>query len=192
MSKLDEAKIREYDAEGRLIAAGFLWYEMREWPKTVFHVVGTLPFVLLLAACVTAGPDITPRLPVMGVLAAILVASFLPLVFFGFRQRAVIFHADGRTGTPYGIPYARGAKELFPHSEMLSIEASGPNVILYSTEGLSFSVGQRLDGWVARLIAVQLNKALTELRESQANARRARSEPRPQSSRREPASRLID
>lgn len=158
-------KIRQHNAAGELVAAGYEWRE----PMVFSGGAGAAKALVSLMVCFVGltSPD-------MGVLAVIpMTGIFLAWVFSldGFPRR-VTFHRDGKITARFTF-----GEELldfsldWPHTDIASIETSKGYIWLYSREGDLARVGRgNIEYKVAHKAAVQLTMALTELRAACANS----------------------
>lgn len=166
--------IREHDSERRLIATGYQWDE---------HSHAQL--LLAVATAVSAFYLCIVNYPIHGLkgalpFAATVSVSTWAVLWMWFQRRTVMFHRDGAVLTPYGRPNKLGARRLrIHHASIASIEVTnecdGNGVAIYSVEGDTYIVGHRLRAPDARLVAVQLTKALRDMRESLATVHSAQS-----------------
>lgn len=172
--------IRERDAGGRLLEAGYRWDRFRMLEMLGFGAVaiGTL----VLAPFMHEGHS-----PEAGVAtAAVGLAMLAGLAWVIRRPRMIVFTRDGRVLAPNGIAGRFWVRNLGPIAEVSSIELTSScrdfGVVLFTTEGRTILLAERMFKADARLVAVQVTKALREMRESIAtmtNQRRPASESAP-------------
>jgi hypothetical protein len=165
------APIRRDDFELVAVETGYWWDQDRlqdlastgVWTVAgaVFAVIGLLKGELVAFALALAVAALTG-----GYLCAIL-----------SRPRIVIFKRDGAILTPNGIPrrILPVRKLWFPHARIASIELTGDcqnfGVMLFTIDGESVLLAENMHKADARLVAVQLTRALLEMRDGLANAR---------------------
>lgn len=164
--------IRVRDEQGTLHVSGYQW---REIPLYVFLLIGTAAVVLFGLAVL--------RFTVDGIWggAPFLLAMFLSLgLFEGLWDyvRVIEFWQYGQIKSSNGLPNRFGARQLpFDHDAIASIEVTGEcegaGVAIYTVEGETIIVGHKLRTVDARRVAVQLTKALRDMRESMATINNA-------------------
>jgi len=176
--------VRERDIRGQLTAAGYCWAERFEdilpalaGPSAIAIVIGVAQLFNHTATWMTAlGPII------FGCIG-------LPLsVWFSVLERAVIFERNGRIAFPHGT-FGSFWKRAFyrPHQDIASIEVTPQNyhgrsrfsVALFTVHGETWIVSGNLSNAQARLVAVQLTRALKELRDSMATLSTVTASPQP-------------
>lgn len=161
--------IRERDASGALMRAGFEWYERRDTAFIPF-LAGALIFVPgVLYGLFLVFIDKPLGYPVL-----IGSALIMWLCWRGMRRgsslsRALTFDTDGAINTPKGIPgFPNLRRWEMKHSDTVSIEAnmnlSNSSVVLFKRGGERELLAQKLSVDEARQVAVQLTMALTEIR----------------------------
>lgn len=162
----DNRVIRERDAQGRLIAAGFGWLEPVEVIQIPF-ALGAL--ALFFCACAAASSAAPREAAIMFGIAAL--ACVVIVVLFGSIDRGIAFTQDGRVSVRGGwinrLELLRTVKE---HAAIASIETirthRGSGVVVLTSWGGTFIFADGLEEPAARLVAVQLTIALRELRDS--------------------------
>ena len=150
-----------------LSESGYVWDERR---LDFYLVLGFFSFAGLIGFLVaSADRGVIYALPALflGVFVAGLMVWYLK------HPRVVIFRRDGAILTPHGVRRQFGVRKLkCQHWEVASIELCGQGedcgVMLYTSEGVSVLLADDMHQGDARLVAVQLTKALREMRESMA------------------------
>lgn len=158
--------IRERDAQGRLIAAGFSWLE----PVEVIQIPFGLGALALAFCAVAAASSSAPREAAIMIGMAAL-ACVVILVLFGTIDRGIAFTDNGRVSVRGGwinrLELLRTVKE---HAAVVSIETikthRGSGVVVFTSWGGTFIFTDGLEEPAARLVAVQLTIALREMREA--------------------------
>lgn len=175
MSSFKARVVRERGADGRLSRAGFEWNESRpnlEFNSIVVAMFGGAGLYLSMALSSLPRADLSGFATGSAIVAA---AGFGMAFLIPRRPRAIIFHADGGIGAPYGLPwYPFHLKVHANHSSVMSIEQRDvPNelcrVRLITTGGDVVYVSRNLSDAESLKVAVQLTAALTELRQEQAS-----------------------
>lgn len=167
-------KIREHDADGRLLFAGYTWQEPRYWVYRWFGTIGFFAFLIFTTVYSSMPMDVPGAMQrwdqakLIGALAA---ACAAVCIFLGQKRRRVLFGREGHILTPRGMPDYFRMRCLHRHHEQItSIEVNdddeGCGVIIYTSEGEGFVLTKGLTHGYARLAAVQLTNALREIRES--------------------------
>ena len=164
--------LRCYDQEGLLASSGYQWDE-RMPPKYLgCGIVAAAAFALsvFLFANVSAAAGI-------GALVTSVIGAAGCIYYWRCRP-TVIFHRDGRVETPFGVPRKPWARFLpVDQTKISTIEAvrqkDSACIELVTVDGETCIVGSELRFADARLIAVQLSKALRELRDSMATLKSA-------------------
>ena len=157
--------IRDHDGNGRLIAAGYQW---DEFPHMWLLFIGAV-LVSSIYLCV-----VNSR---MGGVAAALpfvisgAASIAVGTWFWECRRTIVFRRDGSVLAPNGLPNRIGVRRMrIDSAAIASIEVTreceGAGVAIYPVDGETFAISHKLKNPAARLVAVQLTRALRELRES--------------------------
>jgi hypothetical protein len=118
-----------------------------------------------------------------GGLACLIAGVGLLALLAGLQKwpRIVMFTREGHILTPHGLPGRPLLRRLeFPHTQINSIETTrncrDHGVVMFTTEGRTILLAERMFKADAHLAGVQLTKALREIRESMAtiaNQRRA-------------------
>jgi hypothetical protein len=174
--------IRERDAHGRLQIAGYEWSQRTIWPL----LYGL--FMVVLAALALLALNAAVRSPAIESTLALLVLA-AALAFWAYRirrrwkhyhnMRAMLFHADGRIQVPYGFAYHRKPGFLTERRlpDIASIAAEGTDVVVYYRSGDKDIIGTFPNRESEHKISVQLQLALTEMRDAIAQA--ARPQPQP-------------
>lgn len=185
MSRVEPWKIRERDEQGRLVEAGFIWFERR---PVVEPVVVIAALLLGIAALIAPIPLLAHgyALTAGAVAAAGFAGStwlFRAYPRLAVRRRMLVFHLDGGMSYTYGMPVFSDPELLrseLPHADIVSIEASylsfehkSVSMFLSSGEALCVTGFQRSADDV-RIIAVQLTLALEEIRASSGAIERLR------------------
>lgn len=156
--------IRERDADETLLAAGYRWDQFGLLEKLAFG--GLAVAGLLLAPFMYVGHS--PQAGVVFVAASL--AMLIALRWIGKRPRMIVFTRRGRVMAPNGIADRFGVRDLGPIAQVSSIELTSScqdfGVVLFTTEGRTILIAERMRKVDARLIAVQLTKALHEMRQS--------------------------
>jgi hypothetical protein len=147
-----------------LIEAGYRWDQFRILEMLGFGALGV--GVLVLAPFMHAGHS-----PEAGVATA--AAGFAMLAGLAWvvkRPRMIVFTRDGRVLAPNGIADRFWVRNLGPIADVSSIELTSScrdfGVVLFTTEGRTILLAERMRKADARLVAVQLTKALHEMRQS--------------------------
>ncbi|HEV7276529.1 MAG TPA: hypothetical protein VGN80_09605 [Devosiaceae bacterium] len=177
MTRFQCEKIREHDDKGRLVKSGAEWREKRWW----LALFGVGVFCLGVAGLLLAWmfDHLYPGHP--AAFNTALLSS--PLLLLGimwagpssWRKRALIFHADGRMEMPYGLPYHPFRRAIEGHHKVLiSIEQERhadhtSSVTGISTGGDSVGIAKDVTKYQALKVAVQLTRALNELRQDLAS-----------------------
>lgn len=166
--------IRHRDSEHRLVETGYHWHELPH--DRVWLVAATGASALYLSVTYYSEANFKMALPCAAV-AAIYADILLRLLL---RRRSVIFSRDGSVRMPYGRPNKLGVRKLrINHASIASIETTqeceGTGVAIYTVDGQTILVGHKLRTSSARLVAVQITKALHELRDSIATVDSTRS-----------------
>lgn len=161
--------IRERDANGALIKAGYRWLERRDGPLAFIFlmVIGVAIMCVGIAGTVPHTPE--PGLIIIGFGALLLTGSLYGFAKWRIRERSLYFDADGKTFAPAGLPDYPDVRELkFRPPDIASIEVKHDyrtySVVLITGEGEEFRLAIYLIERDARLVSVQLNLALTEIR----------------------------
>lgn len=179
MARDQVIKIREQDASGPLCAAGASWVELRDSYAIAGSVIACTGVVALALGIASAGDSYAQR---SGAATGLLVAAGL-LIVAGVilwaamrrRHRAVVFQSDGVIYTPHGLPGYEGWRAVEGnHAGIASIESRLHRgeyiVVMISHEGDQVWVSQNLTQASALKVAVQLTRALAELRLAAAEA----------------------
>lgn len=166
--------IRNRDRDGRLLLSGYQWTEMA-WHQAFKLVAGGAAAVIATPIAVAAhGPSGFALL----LFTALCLAN---LAYKRNRLRVITFDREGRVRAPNGLPWFFWRRDLpISHATITSIEAlqdrEQSNVAIYTAEGQTFIVGELQRLGDARLVAVQLTKALHEIRRSLATVAHAQEE----------------
>ncbi|MBX9865079.1 MAG: hypothetical protein K2Y42_20245 [Hyphomicrobium sp.] len=176
--------IRVRDEQGTLHVSGYQW---REIPLYVFFLIGT-------AGAASFGLFVL-RFTVDGfwIASPYLLAMWLSIgLFEGLWDyvRVIEFWQHGAIKSSNGLPNRFGARQLpFDQDAIASIEVTGEcegaGVAIYTVEGETIIVGHRLRTVDARRVAVQLTKALRDMRESMATINGAQAARNPARDRRQ-------
>lgn len=169
--------IRRYDADRRLLEAGYRWDQLRLIEKLGLGGAG----VGLLCAAPFMYADHSPQGGVACLLAGLALLAIL--AWLHRWPRTVLFTRDGGVLTPHGLPGSPFRRRLsFPHTQINSIEATSNcrdhGVVMFTTEGHTILLAERMFKADAHLAGVQLTKALQEMRQSLATVAGQRSEPK--------------
>ena len=169
-------QIRDYDDHGRLVRAGFAWSELRHpfaallWQ--VAFTFGGIGIAQLVIDRLLMG--YAPAIFAIGGSIACLIGGIAFLLAMSARRsrREMIFALDGSVRTPCGT-LAYGRKRVLPFRQdaiaNIQAKARGKDFILLiiGTNGGDAVISSQLDESVARMAAVQLTKALDDLRVGQ-------------------------
>lgn len=159
--------IRDHDGNGRLIAAGYQWDEFPHIRLLFIGAVLVSSTYLCVVNSRTGG--VAAALPfVLSGAISIAVGTWL-----WECRRTIVFRRDGNVLAPNGLPNRLGVRRMrIDSAAIASIEVTreceGAGVAIYTVDGETFVISHKLKSPDARLVAVQLTKALRELRESQA------------------------
>ena len=182
--KAAAGEIRNRDAEGRLESAGYEWIEGSL--KCILLRISTALLAIigagaLFLATKTREPDGVMVLSAVGIVC-------LGLAWLSHRKwsgldtrQIVVFHANGSIGLPNGLYNNRRARAFRqPWTEIASIAAEGHGVCLYFKDGAVNGVAGAPRGVSAHKISVQLQLALTAMREAVAEGSKPRRAPAPE------------
>ncbi|MCC7250444.1 hypothetical protein [Hyphomicrobium sp.] len=168
--------VRQRHDAGRLAVAGYRWHRFRLIEYAGYGTVALAVAVFGLVYFVWHG---TPAA------LAVFLASAAGVVFLVVKAHwphVVLFTADARVRTPNGIAGRFWVRDLGPIGEVSSIELTNAcdefGVVLLTTEGRTILIAERMFRVDARLVAVQLTKALYEMRQSLAMIGDERVEPK--------------
>ncbi|MGD9785930.1 MAG: hypothetical protein AB7E80_14415 [Hyphomicrobiaceae bacterium] len=157
-------RVRE---RGRLIAAGYQWQQLRLVEYAAYGAPALAVAALGFVYCLWHR---TPEA------VAVFLASAGMLAFLVLLARwphLVLFTSDGRVRTPHGIARRFWVRDLGPIAEVASIEMTTAcreyGVVMLTTEGHTYLIAERMRRVDARLVAVQLTKALHEMRTGMAS-----------------------
>jgi hypothetical protein len=184
--------VRHYDEHGRLLAAGVLWSEYAASAELMCQIALGVGFTILFPALVylcasllfskSSGYELTAAIIFMAGMAIIAIA----LADWRERKwrqlRALVFYRDGLMHTPYGIPSDKAWDKVAGHHDIVrSIELEKARVglpaplrdrldavTMYSHEGTQVTLGRHLCPSISMIVAVQLNKALQDIRKAAA------------------------
>jgi len=169
--------IRRHDTDGRLIKAGYRWDQLRLIEKLGLGGAGTSLIVAAPVMYVGHSPQ--------GGFACLIAGLALLAILMAIQKwpRVVIFTRDGDVLTPHGLPGRMFLRKLdFLHTEVVSVELTRDcrdyGVVLFTSEGRSVLLAERMFKADARLVAVQVTKALREMRETMATIAGKRREPK--------------
>lgn len=158
-------RIRRHDDDGRLAEAGYRWDQLRLIEKLGLAALSAAAIILAPFMYVGHSPQASVAFAMagLGLLAIFVVLQKWP--------RTVVFTREASVLTPHGLPGRLFLRRLdFPHTEISSIEATRNcrdyGVVIFTTEGRTILLAERMFKADARLAAVQLTKALREMRES--------------------------
>ncbi|AHB49907.1 hypothetical protein W911_03695 [Hyphomicrobium nitrativorans NL23] len=157
--------IRSRSPGGYLEEAGYQWDEARLSGQLIVAMLG-----LISGATALVGYAHGPK-PGLIFLLPLALICVVKLTWSIARPRIVVFEADGGISTPNGVAKRFWVERLnFDQTEIASIEltADGTNwgVVLFTKEGRTVLLSHAMQKADARLVAVQLTKALREIRES--------------------------
>lgn len=167
MAKYDDGRIREYDKDGKLIAAGFVWNEDSHWVERFTKWALPVPFIAMMLAPIgmSTGNKIAGPMLMYSFIGTVI--ALIPCMFFGRQNRSVVFHIDGRIGVPYGIPYIEDARWLPGQADLASIEAWRGHVALFFRSGHICTPNRKPDRFeFTHLATAQLNIALQEIKDA--------------------------
>jgi hypothetical protein len=163
----DQPVIRERDADGQLMAAGFKWTEPVDW---VWMMFGTGAFVLVFyAMACSLDRQTPPEFTRMVALAA--AGCVLVCLCCGSISRGFAFERGGRIRNRGGwVNWLEMIGGIREHAGIASVEVTkterGAAVAVFTTGGGTYILSDGLSEAKARLAAVQLTIALREMRES--------------------------
>ena len=168
--------IREKDYAGRLINAGARWRE-----ESKFGIYETVILLVIHVGCIAYSISLVIDgrhgfeplwLTALGIAGFVLTCRDASESCF--KRRAIFFRRDGSVFVPRGIPFDRRAGELawrqdiFRSIEVRKTREHGYAVDIHTSEGDAIMIGWKMSDATARKLAVQLTKALRELRETTA------------------------
>lgn len=160
-------RIRERNADGTLREAGYRWDRFRMLEMAGFGTFGI--GVLILAPFMYA--DHSPPAGVASAAAGL--AMLMGLAWVVKRPCIIVLTRAGRVLAPNGIAGRFWVRDLGPIAEVSSIELTSfcrdSGVVLFTTEGRTILLVEGMRKVDARLVAVQLTKALHEMRQSLAS-----------------------
>lgn len=160
----EDGRFRKFDAAGNLVAAGYQWREFNR--MVILAGFGYLP-VIAWAAYYLLSRDAGPiqLFTIIGLAAVITIY----IRENGVRPKSVIFTMSGAIETPFGFGQFKDKRIGGNHRNIVSIEVGRHETVhLISSEGDTIIVtGQELGPATTRKIAVQLTKALEEIRRAQ-------------------------
>lgn len=160
----DVNRFRKYDASGKLVAAGFQWQEFNI--KVVLAGFCYIPLLMWIAYYFLSN-DAGPIQLLLIIALAISIAIYI--AGSRFRPKSVIFTTDGTIETPFGFGGYKDKRIGGNHRNIVSIEVGRrEHVQMISNDGDTVVItGQELTDITARKVAVQLTKALEEIRRTQ-------------------------
>jgi hypothetical protein len=160
----EDGRFRKFDTAGKLVAAGYQWREFNR--MVILAGFGYLP-LLAWAAYYMLNRDAGPLqlFTIIGLAAVITIY----ISGNGFNPKAVIFTMSGAMETPFGFGNFKDKRIGGNHQNSISIEVGRYETVhLISSEGDTIIVtGQELGATTARKVAVQMTKALEEIRRAQ-------------------------
>ena len=177
MRKFETEPVRERDAQGRLVAVGLGWVEIRYG----VHVAGAVTFwfglyfaVIFVIWCFLAASK-APFIALAEGCGLAALGALVMLHYRGTRERALIFHAD-YIELPHGEPRRPEARQLeIAITDVANIEVwrGGDEfwVLLYTRSADAHVVGRGLNEFQARKVVALLSGARDDLRESLARAK---------------------
>ncbi|MGD9668822.1 MAG: hypothetical protein AB7U75_07145 [Hyphomicrobiaceae bacterium] len=168
--------IRMNDREGRLTSAGAAWREESKFGMyasaimIIFFVGG---FVCSISILMDGRHGLEWLwLPAASIIGFVATCSDAPESCL--KRRGILFRRDGSVYVPYGIPFDRRSGDLpwrqniFRSIEVRRTREHGYVVDIHTSEGDAIMIAWRINEGTARKLAVQLTKALRELREATA------------------------
>ncbi|MEZ5898493.1 MAG: hypothetical protein R3D51_03270 [Hyphomicrobiaceae bacterium] len=174
-SALVEA-IRSNDPDGRLASAGAAWRE-----ESRFGMYATAILIILaiggFVCSISLLTDGRHGLEWLWLTAASIigfVATCCDASESCLKRRGILFRRDGSVYVPYGIPFDRRAgdlawtQDIFRSIEVRETREHGHAVDIHTSEGDAIMIAWHMSEATARKLAVQLTKALRELREATA------------------------
>lgn len=166
--------IREHDRAGCLINAGAEWREESRFGMYETAILGMVCVGVFFYSIALVHGGRYGLQPLW--LTAVCVAGFVfvcrDAVDTCLPRRAIFFRRDGSVYVPRGIPFDRRAGELgwtqdiFRSIELRKTREHGFAVDIHTSEGDAIMIGWKMSEAAARKLAVQLTKALRELREA--------------------------
>lgn len=188
-----EEPLREYDAKGQLVAAGYQWLEAKKSSRFVRITFVLIPFVFAIEISLWYALDTiiypppqslymqsfgpAPRIAWNIFLLAVPVVLGVLLVRFmnrdSWRRRALLIHREGFISAPHGLSNNQYIADTRPityriDSPIASIEMRDNRdnypVNVYFSDGTRLLVDVNSSRDDARIIAVQLTRALQEIR----------------------------
>jgi hypothetical protein len=169
--------IRRYDDDRRLLEAGYRWDQLRLIEKLGLAGAG--------AGLICAAPFMYVSHSPQAGFACLIAGVALLALLAGLQRwpRMIVFTREGHILTPHGLPGRPFLRRLdFPHTQVVSVELTRDcrdyGVVLFTNEGRTVLLAERMFKADARLIAVQVTKALREMRESMAVIAGKRREPK--------------
>lgn len=165
--------IRKRDANGALVEAGYEWSELRPGtfiPIMFCMILSGLVAIFAFIALLASPRNMGDALPVFLISGGIAWYCWRVRGRHGARKRSLLFRSTGETIAPQGV--ARGddiADGQIPHARIASIEARPHGqthnlVVLIDKGGHEGRLSEMLSAEDSRLVAVQLNLALSEIR----------------------------
>lgn len=158
---------RRHDTNGSLMEAGYQWDQLRLIEKLGLGGAGT--------SLIFAAPVMYVSHSPQGGFACLSAGFALLAILMALQKwpRVIVFTRRGHILTPHGIPGRLFLRKLdFLHTELVSIELTRDcrdyGVVLFTSEGRTVLVAERMFKADARLVAVQMTKALREMRETMA------------------------
>ncbi|MCK1281773.1 hypothetical protein IVB46_41820 [Bradyrhizobium sp. 61] len=177
--------IREYDIDGKLVAAGYEWGEPND---LIMHL--SAGFILAAVGIATISSYVMKTHVLGGLLllsgSALLGYAGYKLSKVVFRPRSFIFNLDGAMRMPHGVPEFGRLRAINGHHGKVGtiekIRDEGPHggprgvhrVAMFSKEGHIVRISKALHPDDAHLVSVQLTAALQEIRDEIAWRARAR------------------
>ena len=168
--------IRMNDREGRLASAGAAWREESKFGMyasaimIIFFVGG---FVCSISILMDGRHGLEWLwLPVASIIGFVATCSDAPESCL--KRRGILFRRDGSVYVPYGIPFDRRAgdlawtQDIFRSIEVRKVREHDYAVDIHTSEGDAIMIAWRMNEGTARKLAVQLTRALRELREATA------------------------
>jgi len=158
--------VRERNEDGTLREAGYRWDQYRILEMLGFGAaaVGALVLAPFMHALHSHEAGVA--------VAAVGLAMLAGLAWVIRYPRTILFTRAGRVRAPHGIAGRFWARDLGPLSEVSSIELTSScrdfGVVLFTSEGRTILLAERMRKVDARLVAVQATKALQEMRQSMA------------------------
>jgi len=166
-------KIRGQNASGQLTSAGARWVELRDSYAIGGSLIACVGVVALALGIASAGDSYAQRsgaaTGLLMVAALLIIIGVAVVVTMRRRLRAVVFQSDGTISAPNGLPGNQSWRKVEgSHRDIVGIESRLHRgeyiVVLVTVDGDQVWVSQNLTQDRALKVAVQLSRALSELR----------------------------